>query len=172
EGNASLAPFGKAERGVVVRGKRFPRPVRQSRTGPHSLPYLRSLRDRFAGFSNRALAFQVDQAEVHGLEDRLAARGDLELPVDVLDVRRDRATGDTEQLPDLGDAEALRDQVQDLELAIGEERRFRARRARRRLLQALEQVARDRRADRRAAREQLLDRSADVLGGPVLEEVP
>ncbi|HZR85129.1 MAG TPA: prolyl oligopeptidase family serine peptidase [Candidatus Binatia bacterium] len=37
EGNAPLAPFGKAERGVVQRGKRFPRPVRQSRTGAHSL---------------------------------------------------------------------------------------------------------------------------------------
>jgi hypothetical protein len=103
-------------------------------------------------------------------------RVDGELLVDAADVRRHRVRRHAQQVRDLGVAEALHDEHQHLALALREPRRRLARRhrvGRRRIArsEAPQQVARDRRADRRAAADHLQDRRADVVGRAVLQEV-
>lgn len=111
---------------------------------------------------------QPDDPELKRLEYGLGARSHLELPVDAADEGPDRVRRDREQRGDLREREAPNDELEDFQLALrkgGNELRL-APGLGGALLEAQDQVLRDRRRDRRAAGEELEDRDTD----PILRE--
>ncbi|HEU5431769.1 MAG TPA: hypothetical protein VFU81_08905, partial [Thermomicrobiales bacterium] len=61
----------------------------------------------------------------HGIGDRLGAAGDVELPIEIGQMRLDCARTDEQRVGDFGVGQAAGQQAQDLELAVGEAGRIR-----------------------------------------------
>src|SRR5262249_814403 len=87
---------------------------------------------------------QPDQALLQRLENRLAARVDLELAVDALDMTGHRLFGKAEMFRDLGVAEPLGDAPEDVDLARRQFRRAERGNGGARALRAPHDEARDR----------------------------
>ena len=67
------------------------------------------------------LARRLDQADAHGLADRVYPVVDVQLAVDVADMGVDRALGDDQLAGDLARGQALGEQREDLALAAGQQ---------------------------------------------------
>src|SRR5512132_1343359 len=87
------------------------------RSGPH--PSIRFTRVR-RGTGRRWLAMQLQQAEIAGPLDGLVPRVRPELPVDRSRVRVDRVVGQVERLCGFSLGQALLEELEDLELPLGE----------------------------------------------------
>src|SRR5829696_7769160 len=101
------------------RARRAAQPARRPPEAPRSRPRRRLARSEGLGLRSPPRC-SLDDSAADGVDRRLNAVLDLQLHEDVRDVVLDRLRADEELAGDLGVVLAVRDQLQYLELAVGE----------------------------------------------------